>query len=567
LSGERISKSADEIRQRARDLAGHLSADARGSASIAQERAILRMLGVDGLDRAGRPLASSVSDRYCGSDRSRLASGVLLPLVVAMLEYDLPPRATALEVASGAIDLGLEGELLARPDRLLPAEQRAIAVLEAAAARIDANRTATREMREVLGSPPEPHLGATVRSSEVESAEAEIGSLVAQGAGVVEVKVPASWELTEVKRLAAFDTGRSRGVGRGQGGAAVAAGSGRAGEAMRSAPAGRPRLIRGREREAAQSSSMSFGSPVPAGSQRGLAELRRATDDASAERGCYASLMTVTSAFAAPEQAVVAAFERIDYVEADPIREIVEDNVDPERALADHSFAHRVEARAGSRLLLGAGPLALGAEVAAGVPSDVAARAGRALALQALGVELSLADGLVTQRILLGCIPSWIVGGGDAAGVFLQVLVRRIVFPDHPLVVTGPVAGLTTPAAAAVLSTALTAGGISLVLDRGVRDVSAGAADLAAIAAGAAGLRSALAGGNAATHWLRGEAEALAGRILDEAALTLEKLASDGWASLLGPTGSGERDRLGRSAVVDRASGPGCSAALVDRFF
>ncbi len=567
MSGERISKSADEIRKRAGDLAGRLSADARGSASIAQERAILRMLGVDGLDLAGRPLASSVSDRYCGSDQKRLASGVLLPLVVAMLEYDLPPRETALEVASGAIDLGLEGELLARPDRLLPAEQRAIAMLEAAAARIDANRTATREMREVLGSPPEPHLGATVRSSEVESAEDEIGSLVAHGAGVVEVKVPASWELTEVKRLAGFDTGRSRGVGRGPGGAAVAAGSGRAGEAMRSAPAGRSRLIRGREREAAQSTSISFGSPVPAGSQRGLAELRRAADDASAERGCYASLMTVTSAFAAPEQAVVAAFERIDYVEADPIREIVEDNVYPERAVAEDSFAHRVEARAGSRLLLGAGPLALGAEVAAGVPSDVAARAGRALALQALGVELSLADGLVTQRILLGCIPSWMVGGGDAAGVFLQVLVRRIVFPDHPLVVTGPVAGLTTPAAAAVLSTALTAGGVSLVLDRGVRDVSAGAADLAAIAAGAEGLRSALTGGAAAPHLLRGAADALAGRILDEAALTLEKLSSDGWASLLGPAGSGERDRLGRSAVVNRASGPGCSAALVDRFF
>ena len=47
--------------------------------------------------------------------------------------------------------------------------------------------------------------------------------------------------------------------------------------------------------------------------------------------------MTVASAFAAPEQAVVAAFERIDLVEADPIREIVEDNVDPGRALADHA--------------------------------------------------------------------------------------------------------------------------------------------------------------------------------------------------------------------------------------
>ncbi len=542
---------------------------------------MLRMIGVDGLDRAGRPLAWSVSDRYC-SEPARLASGVLLPIAVAMIEYDLAPRETALEVASGAIDLRLEAELLARPDKLAAAERRAKELLEGAAARIDANRTATREMREVLGMPPKPRLGVGVRASEVEGAAAEIRSLVRQGAGVVEVRVPASWELAESRRQAGLDAGAAFGsngfgaggaFGHGPGGSGRGAASrgltarglatmGRAAERARLSAQRRAGRTAGAPASVA-SIAASAGAPVPAGSQRGLAELRKAADEAAAERNCYASLMTVTSAFAAPEQAVVAAFERVDFVEADPIREIVEDNVDPARALADHSFAHRISARAGSRLLLGAGPLALGAEIAAGVPSDRLARAGRALALQALGVELALADGLDPERVLLSCIPSWMVGEGDTTAAPLQAFIRRLAFPDHRLVVIGPVVGLTTPSAGAALAATLAGGApsVSLVLDRAVRDASAASAELNGIASDSGNLRS--------TFWSEGKlsmaAEEKAEHMLVEAAAALEKLAGEGWSSLLGHVADDEDERLGRSAVARRAEGEGSSAALVAR--
>jgi hypothetical protein len=581
LAGEELSRDVELVRRRAADLAARLSSVARASASIAQERAVLRMLGVDGLDRAGRPLASAVSDRYC-SELERLAGGVLLPLTVAMLEYDLPARETALEVASGAIDLRLEAELLERPDRLMRAEQRAQSLLGSAIARIDANRTATREMRDVLGLPPEPRLGVAVRSSEVEAAAAEVRSLVRQGASVVEVRVPAGWELTETWRQAGLDAGGAFGANSFGAGGAFGQGPGVAvrgpdtagGRAMRGlATVGRVAAERARLRalrtgsSAATTSAPAIGveAPVPAGSQRGLARLRKAADEASAERDCYASLMTVTSALAAPEQAIVAAFERIDIVESDAIREIVEDNVDPERALADHSFAHRIEARAGSHLLLGAGPLALGPDVAAGVPSDGLARAGRALALQALGVELALADGLAPERILISCVPSWIVAERDASQAPLQALVRRRVFPDHQLVIVGPAVGLTTPSAGAALSAALTAAPTAVVLDRAIRDVTAAASDLESIAAGAAAARGDLLGDAVLP---RAGAGGRAERILEEAAATLERLESEGWTSVLGPTSDRDnRGRLGRSAVVDRARGSGHSADLVDRFF
>ena len=579
MSGDRLAKGIDLVRERAAGLAGRMAASARGSASIAQERAILRMIGVDGLDTAGRPLASSVSDRYC-SERDRLATGVLLPLAVAMIEYDLPPRETALEVASGAIDLRLEAELLARPDRLAAAEQRALSMLEGAVERIDANRTAAREMREVLGMPPEPRLGVTVRSSEVEAAAGEIRSFVRQGAGVVEVRVPASWELAETRRQAGLDAGGAfggngfgaggafgqgpGGSGRGQAGGLTARGLATMGRAAeRARLAARRRAGEGGDRDTETLRRISVDAPVPAGSQRGLAELRRAADEAAAERNCYSSLMTVTSAFAAPEQAVVAAFERIDFVEADPIREIVEDNVDPERALADHSFAHRIQSRAGSRVLLGAGPLALGAEIAAGVPSDGPARAGRALALQALGVELALADGLDPERILLSCVPNWSVGEGDTAVAPLQAFIRHLVFPGHRLVVVGPAVGLTTPSAGAALAATIGVSGAALILDRAVRDVAGASNELRAVATSADALRE----GFWPEQRLGSTAADEAARILDEAAATLARLDTEGWASLLGH-GAGERaEGLGRSAVADRATGSGASVGFVDRFF
>jgi D-Lysine 5,6-aminomutase TIM-barrel domain of alpha subunit len=556
VSGESLSTQAERVRGLAADLAGRFSATARGAATIAQERAALRMLGVDGLDRDGRPLAATLVERYCGSDRGRLARGVILPFAVALLEYDLPARELALEGASGAIDLGLEAELLDRPERLAAAERLATSLLDAAMARFDANRTAAREMRSVLGSGAEPWLGVPLRSTEVAEAAKETRALVLEGADVIQVHVPASWEFAEARRLVGLETpGRfepsgpstARPAGRARPAAVVPLGRRR----RRTAP--RPDTSRLGDLPAAA------GEQVPAGSQRGLSALRRAADEAAAARGCYASLMTVTPAFAAPEQAVVAAFERIDIVEADPIREIVEDNVDPERAIADHAFAHRLQARAGCRVLIGPGPLALGADVANRHPSDAATRAGRGLALQALGLELALADGLSADRLLLGSVPSWIAGEGDPAAVFLQTWLRRLLFPGQRLVV-GPDSGPTASRAAIELVAALTGAPSALVVrGAGRGEVNAAMRDLDYAAAAARALGSSL--GDGALH---GSAAAGASLMLDAAVATLERLAGDGWGSLLGPVGSGsEAERLGRTAVVGRASGPTSGTRLL----
>ena len=99
----------DRLAERAETLAGAWAARARASTTVGRERALLRMFGVSGLDAAGRPLAWAVVDRYLGGGPGRLGGGIVLPFAMALAEYDLDPQRLALDVASGAVDLGHGG--------------------------------------------------------------------------------------------------------------------------------------------------------------------------------------------------------------------------------------------------------------------------------------------------------------------------------------------------------------------------------------------------------------------------------------------------------------------------
>src|SRR6185437_6763913 len=170
-------------------LVGAWRARAAGSTTIGCERAILRLAGVSDIDRRGRPLAWAVVDRYLAGGPARLGGGLLLPFSIAAVEYDLGPQALALDVAGGAIDLALEAELLADPDRRAVAEAEARRLIAVAVSRIDANRTARGELRSVLGDAQRPWVAASVDEPVVDDALGEARALVRAGADVVRVSV------------------------------------------------------------------------------------------------------------------------------------------------------------------------------------------------------------------------------------------------------------------------------------------------------------------------------------------------------------------------------------------
>jgi len=293
----------------------------------------------------------------------------------------------------------------------------------------------------------------------------------------------------------------------------------------------------------------------PSGSQRGLAELRQSIDAAAAERRSYARLATRTLPLAAPEQAVVAAFERVDIVVADPIAEIVDGGVDPDRALADHAFARRFVARAGATLLVGPGPLVVAPDFTRGEPSDAVTRAGRALALQLVGVAMAVGDGIPADRLVVGALPAWLVEERDPTAVAIaQIAVRRALLPEHAFAFEAPERDARTAVRwRAILSAVLPIAGPTMMITRtstGSESAELVGATRSIVMTSAEVVRS------LGPLELRGPALELARATISVAIGTLERLSSEGWPSILGESLAGERQaRLGAGPAVERTEG------------
>jgi hypothetical protein len=502
----------DRLLSLAETLAGAWGARAQASTTVGRERAMIRLFGVHGLDRNGRPLAGEVVDRYLAGGPGRLGGGIALPFAMGLLEYDLAPQQLALDVASGAVDLALEAELLAEPDRRAVAEIEARRLATAALERFDANRTARLELLDVLGDAPRPWVGSPIIETVASAAVGEAVRQTRDGVDLVRVEVPVGRELAT--RL--VDAGME-------------------------VPAWEPPDDPGPEAR----------DVAPSGSQRGLADLRLALDEAAAERRAYARLATFSPPLAAPEQAVVAAFERIDLVEADAMVEIVAGRVDPDRALADHAFAHRLHARAGSLVLLGAGPLVVGPDLATGIPSDTATRAGRALALQVLGVALARGDGLPADQVVIGALPDWLTDErAPAARATAEVALRRALMPGHALAFDEPT---TVPERAAlwpfILASVLVPGNDTALVVRRPRDGSMRPAVLATRAAASV---AAEVGSSVPSVSLSGPALDHARATVAAAVSTLERIADLGWRAVLGDPPGGTGPWLGADALAER---------------
>ena len=503
----------DRLLERAETLAGAWTARARGSTTVGRERALLRMFGISGLDTAGRPLAWAVVDRYLAGGPDRLGGGIVLPFAMALAEYDVDPQRLALDVSSGAVDLGMEASLLREPDRRAIAEEEAARLVSAAIERIDANRTARSELIDVLGEPRRPWIGAAIGEPDLAGALDEARAAVEAGADLLEVEVPIGRELSERLQRAGVEP-----------------------------PIWRPR--------SGSTSATDALDQAPTGSQRALGGLRRALDEAAAQRRGYVRLGMVAPPLGAPEGAVVAGFERIDVARSDPLVEIVDGHVAPDRALADHAFAQGLLARAGVAIVVGPGPLVVGPDLARGVPSDPAIRAGRALALQLVAVALARGNGVPADQVLVGGLTPWLADETEpvarAAG---EIALRRALLPAHDLVfdepqpVSGP-AGELWPA----LVSGLQPGTSTAAIVRHRPDLRTIRASRVA-AAVATDLGTAREPGP-----LIGRALAHARATADAALRTLEQMADQGWRAVIGDTPApGTNARIGADAVAERS--------------
>lgn len=512
----------DELLDRASTLAGAWGARARACTTVGQERALLRLYGVTGLDRAGRPLAGAAVDRWLATSRDGLGAGIALPFAMALLEYDLEPQQLALDVASGAVDLALEAELLAEPDRRAVAEAEAHRLTAQALDRIDADRVARRELLALLGEAERPWIGTTITEPDLQGAMDELAAAAAAGFDVMRVEVPIGRELAA-----------------------------RLQDAGQEAPEWRP--PERRDDHGHPPAGRDDIETAPSGSQRALAYLRRVADGVAAERRGYVRLATAIPPLGVPEGAIVAAFERVDIVEADPMAEIVVGGIDPDRSLADHAFARRLHRRADTVLSVGPGPLVVAPDLASGVPADVPTRSGRALALQLVGLALARADGVADDRLLAGAYPAWLAEEQHATARILgEVALRRRLLPDIALrfdeaVDAGDRSGLATGWPFLAGSALAHAGPLALLLRHPASDHRRAAGEVRA------------AGRIAAEHAVVAPVGELGGAALEHARatvaaaiVTLERLTDLGWRAVLGDPVGGPGGAIGGDAVAER---------------
>jgi hypothetical protein len=289
---------------------------------------------------------------------------------------------------------------------------------------------------------------------------------------------------------------------------------------------------------------------APTGSQRALTALRGQLDEIAAQRRNYVRLAAVPPALGAPESAVVAAFERVDVADSDPMAEIIAGRVAPDRALADHAFAHALLARAGVIVAISAGPLIVAPDLARGVPSDAATRAGRALALQALSVAIARGNGVPDEQLLVGAVPGWLIDEPKpAARAAAEVAIRRALYPTLGLSFEEPPQSRgSTGEWAAIVAAVSPSVGAAVILRRPGED--AGRAVTASRLGANVGRELA---DSIDPPVLRGPALEHARATVAAATTTLERLADDGWRAVLGDSLQGpERVRLGEDSVAER---------------
>lgn len=403
------------------------------------ERAALRLMGIEGLDPAGRPLAEAVLQRMIGDDPTRLARGAAAVLVAAADAYDVDVETLAQDVASGAIDLTPEERAAGRwasRDRARRYRGRMAAVR----GRLEAQRTARRELMALLGDPPQPWLWVRLPPSSLDEARRRAEEAVAAGATVLEVPAPPGWELRQLARTA------------GGGGDATAP----TGRSIGGAFGGSPR-----------------SEPVPAGSRRGLAALRRHLDELAAGAGRYLRLAVRAPALATAETAATVGLERLDLLVVNPLGEVSE-GIDPRRVLTDLRAAARLVALGGGGLVIAAGPIwtspaGPGGRAEDGLApdregsSDPTEDVGRRLALHLALVGLATAAGLRAEGILVEVPPAdpLELGGSDPLNggtILWRVCLGQgrllAVLPDHPtapalaalaLLAAPDLAGLVSP--------------------------------------------------------------------------------------------------------------------------
>lgn len=278
----------DAAKQVAKNIAGQVQEFVDAYTTVAVERTLCRLIGIDGIDENGVPLPNRVVDAVL--EKGVLNQGVLYFIGNAILETGDNPQAIAEKIAAGQLDItALKMNAL---DKIQNAIQPFI---DACLTRIKGNVAKRNEYLNKIGEGPMPYLYVIVATGNIYEDVVQAQAAARQGADIIAVIRTTGQSLLDYVPYGATTEG--------------------------------------------------FGGTFA--TQENFRIMRKALDEVGEEVGRYIRLCNYCSGLCMPEIAAMGALERLDVMLNDALYGILFRDINPQRTLVDQYFSRIINGYAG----------------------------------------------------------------------------------------------------------------------------------------------------------------------------------------------------------------------------
>lgn len=282
------AKLIDRGRHAARKIAEDTQEFIDIHSTVAVERTIARLYGIDGVDDAGVPLPNVVVENVKNS--GGLTKGISYFIVNAVLNTGKTPQEIAEAVARGEIDLC---KLPAKSMEEI--REKATEMAKPMVERIRGNRKQREEFLSTIGEGPRPYLYVIVATGNIYEDVVQAQSAARQGADIIAVIRTTGQSLLDYVPFGATTEG--------------------------------------------------FGGTYA--TQENFRIMRRALDEVGKEVGRYIRLCNYCSGLCMPEIAAMGAMERLDVMLNDALYGILFRDINMQRTMIDQFFSRVINGFAG----------------------------------------------------------------------------------------------------------------------------------------------------------------------------------------------------------------------------
>jgi len=281
-------KKVEQAKQVSKNIADEVQKFVNNYTTVAVERTLCRLMGIDGVDANEVPLPNLVVDSI--KEKNVLGQGVLFYLGNAILETGLTPQAIAEKISSNELDIV---EMKLHPmDQI---QQALEPFVNASISRIQANRERREKFISTIGEGSKPYIYVIVATGNIYEDVVQAQAAARQGADIIAVIRTTGQSLLDYVPYGATTEG--------------------------------------------------FGGTYA--TQENFRIMRSALDEVSGEVGRYIRLCNYCSGLCMPEIAVMGALEGLDVMLNDALYGILFRDINMQRTLVDQYFSRIINGFAG----------------------------------------------------------------------------------------------------------------------------------------------------------------------------------------------------------------------------